>query len=178
MLIFRLQRGVTLIEIALALVIVSLLIVVGMPSFMNYMAGFKVRSVSEGLIGAVQLARIESAKRNQPVRFVLDDATGGGWSVLAADDTVLQTRGAAEGGNVLVTVTPGGATTLTFNNLGQRTVPDAASGAVTLAVTNPTAGGCQPSGGVRCLSIVIEPGGQSRMCDPQRPNGDPQACEI
>ncbi|MBI4998115.1 MAG: GspH/FimT family protein [Rhodocyclales bacterium] len=167
-----------MVELVIVLVVVSMLFLVGLPSFMNYMAGFKVRSVSEGLIGAVQLARIEAAKRNQPVRFVLDDPDGGGWSVLAADDTVLQSRGADEGGNVQVTVTPAGAGTLVFNSLGQRSVPDANSGLVTLAVTNPASGACQPSGGVRCLSIVVESGGQSRMCDPQRPNGDPQACDI
>jgi type IV fimbrial biogenesis protein FimT len=178
MLRIRRWRGVTLIELVVVLVIIALLLVVGLPAFMNYMAGFKVRSVAEGMIGAVQLARIEAAKRNQPIRFVLDNAIGGGWSVLTADATVLQTRGAAEGGEVLVTVTPAGGDALTFNNLGQRTNPNADSGVVTLAVTNPAAGGCQPSGGVRCLSIMVEPGGQARMCDPQRPSGDPQACEF
>jgi type IV fimbrial biogenesis protein FimT len=178
MLKLRNQRGVTVIEMVIALVIISLLLMIGLPSFVGYTAGLRVRSVAEGMVGALQQARIEAAKRNQPVRFVLDNSNGGGWSVLAADNSVLQTRSSTEGGSVVVDVSPAGAATITFNNLGQRTVPSAAAGVATLAVTLPGTGDCQPSGNVRCMAITIQPGGQARMCDPQRSSGDPQACDI
>lgn len=174
----RCQAGVTVIELAIAIAILAVLLTVGMPSFMGYMANQRVRSVAEGFVGALQTARIEAAKRNQLVSFRLDASTGGAWSVVLAEGTVLQTKGAAEGGNVVVDIVPAGGNTITFNSLGQRTVPLPGVGLVALAVTNPGAGNCQPSGEVRCLSITIQPGGQVRMCDPQRPSGDPQACDI
>lgn len=172
----RHQHGLSLIEVMIAVAIVGLLLVIGLPDFFAFMAGLRVRTVAEGLVGAVQQARVEATKRNQSVSFRLDSVDGGGWSVILADGTVLQSRDAQEGGSVQVQFVPGGTDTITFNNLGQRTAPAAAAGLLTLSVTNPAGGACQPAGAIRCLSITIPAGGQVRMCDPQRSAGDPQAC--
>lgn len=86
---------------------------------------------------------------------------------------ILQTRPAAAGsGNSQVAAT---AATVVFNGLG-RPVP-APAGNITIAVTNPAAGTCTSVGGeVTCLSIVVTPAGQIRMCNPAFPANDPQGC--
>jgi hypothetical protein len=92
------------------------------------------------------------------------------------DESVLQTFSAEEGSGIVVLVDPAGTDVVSFNALGQRTMPAPETGSITFSITNPVAGACQPSGGVRCLNIVIDAGGRSLMCDPQRSAGDPQAC--
>lgn len=166
-------RGFTLIEamIALALVLVAMLI--GLPAFTSTLAGIRVRAVAEGMLAGIQMARSEAVRRNQQVSFRLDAESGGAWSVrLVSDDSTLQSKPASEGGTVNVQADLD--TTLTFNNLGQRTAP--VGGALTFSLTNPSVGDCQPSGSVRCLSLLVQPGGEVRLCDPQRTAPDPQAC--
>jgi type IV fimbrial biogenesis protein FimT len=53
----------------------------------------------------------------------------------------------------------------------------APAGNITIAVTNPTGGTCTSVGGeVTCLSVVVTPAGQFRMCNPAFPATDPQGC--
>lgn len=173
----RANAGVSLIEMIVGLAIVAILFAMGAPSFFGWMASIQVRAAAEGLLSGLQLARTEAAKRNQQVSFNLVSTTGAGWTVtVTADGTSIQTRAAAESSqNVVVTATPT-ATVFTFNNLGQRVAPAAASGTVTLALENSQAGDCQPAGPIRCMNIQIPVGGQIKMCDPALPSSNPQGC--
>lgn len=167
------QKGFTIVELMTALVLLSLILVVGMPTFSGVLASMRVRSVAEGMLGGIQMARTEATRRNQPVRFQLDSEDGGGWSVvLVTDDSILQAKSAGEGGTVLVQSDMGAA--LTFNNLGRRVAP--LGGPLTYFLSNPDVGACQPGGSIRCLSIIVQSSGQVRLCDPQRATPDPQAC--
>lgn len=168
----RSMAGMTLVELMIAMALVVLVLLLGMPSFSGMLASLRLRSVAEGMLGGIQMARTEAARRNQSVNFRLDAQDGGGWSVALADGSTLQSKSASEGGSVNVQSDLG--TTLTFNNLGQRTVP--AGGALTFSLTNPDAGDCQPSGPIRCLNITVQAAGQARLCDPRRTAPDPQAC--
>lgn len=165
--------GFSMIEVMMTMVLILLIIMVGMPTFSGILASMRVRSVAEGMLSGIQMARTEAVRRNQPVSFQLDSETGGGWSVvLTADGSALQTKPASEGGAIIVQGDLD--TTLTFNNLGQRTAP--AGGVLTFTFANPDVDGCQPSGSIRCLSITVQAGGQARLCDPARTSPDPQAC--
>ena len=73
---------------------------------------------------------------------------------------------------------------IAFNGLGQLTTTSGAQAATvaltTFQITSPN-GSCVAAGGsVRCLDIVVSPGGQTRMCDPSltstTTNNDPMAC--
>lgn len=67
------------------------------------------------------------------------------------------------------------AATIVFNGLG-RPVP-APAGNLTIAITYPSAGTCTSVGGeLTCLSVVVTPAGQIRMCNPAFPATDPQGC--
>jgi len=59
-----------------------------------------------------------------------------------------------------------------FNSLGR--VP---AGNVNIDVSSATGAACAANGGpVRCLRMVVSPGGQIRLCDPALRPGDAQAC--
>ena len=171
----RRQRGVTLIEVAISIVIAAILFALGLPAMNNMISNIRVRGAAEEIAGGLQRARIEAMKRNQAVTFNIDAAEGAGWSVvLDSDQSIIESRASATGNTVSV---QGDLDILArFNNLGMRIAP--LGGDLTFSVTHPTAGECQPSGVIRCLSVIVRIGGQVRMCDPQRPVGDPQACSF
>lgn len=167
------ERGFSLVELIIAVALMVLIVLVGLPAFSGILSGFRVRAVAEGMLAGVQMARTEALRRNQAISFVLTAEDGGGWDVrLVSDGSTLQTKPASEGGKVNVQADLD--TTITFNNLGQRTAP--AGGALTFSLTMPDVGSCQPVGNIRCLSVVVQASGEVRLCDPQRLAPDPQAC--
>lgn len=57
------------------------------------------------------------------------------------------------------------ANTVTFTSVGRARL----TGNATFDITNPAGGACRTAGGdepMRCLRVVVSPGGQVRMCDP------------
>lgn len=115
-----------------------------------------------------------------------------GSSPAATTPSSIQARSAAEGStNVAITTTqilagtgaaaiaPVFSGSLSFNGFGRATTLPSGNNA-TFDITNPAGGDCASAGGsMRCLRVVVTPGGQIRMCDPKltvtRPS-DPQAC--
>jgi type IV fimbrial biogenesis protein FimT len=82
---------------------------------------------------------------------------------------IIQTRAGAEGSrNAMVAASQA---TIVFNGLGRRAAPPPPgdTSTVNIDITNPIGGACvadAPPGPMRCLRIVVSPGGQVRMCDP------------
>ncbi|GAB1392450.1 hypothetical protein MASR1M60_06130 [Rhodocyclaceae bacterium] len=167
------SRGLSMVEIMVALALLVALLLAGLPTFTTMIAGARVRSVAEDLLAGVQLARVEALKRGEPVRFNLDAEVGGGWSaVLVSSDEVLSSRNAVEGATVNVVGDLDNFAV--FNSFGLRVQP--VGGDLTFSITKPDSGDCQPAGTIRCMAVVVRSGGQVRMCDPLRPAGDPQSC--
>jgi len=98
-------------------------------------------------------------------------------AVDVTDPYIVQKRAGAEGSRNAVIAA--GQSAITFNGLG-RVVNAAVAGTnIAIAITNPTGGYCKAaSGPMRCLSVVVSPGGQILMCDPNPslPITDPQRC--
>lgn len=190
------QRGYTLIEFAIGLVIVSLMMTMGIPSFSNWIQNTHIRTAAEDIQNGLQLSRAEAVRRNQPVSFQttttadngcalstassnwvvsLDDPTGA--CANAPSDTIapriIQTRSASEGS--VNAVVAAGQSSITFNGLGRLTpVP---AGIIDIDVSNPGGGNCIAAGGtMRCLRIVVSTLGQIRMCDPTQASTSPQGC--
>jgi type IV fimbrial biogenesis protein FimT len=179
----RSARGMTLIELMVTITLIGLLLLAGLPAFTTMLSNLRVRAVAEGVLGGVQAARTEALKRNLNITFQLDPASGigGGWQVLLPDailsaDSILHAKSAVEGGAVQVSLSTG-TTDIVFNNLGRRITPDATTRILGIDVSNPDIGACETVGGsVRCLRVTVAIGGESRLCDPKRAVGDPQAC--
>jgi type IV fimbrial biogenesis protein FimT len=72
----RHSNGVTLIELMIGLTIISCLLLVGMPSFTNWIQDLQIRGAAESIQSGLLLARSEAIRRNRPVQLTLADAGG------------------------------------------------------------------------------------------------------
>jgi len=177
-------RGFTIVEIMVALTILSILLMLGVPAFATYLQNAKLRSAAESLYAGVQLARAEAVRRNVPVQIVLTNDIPGpataatanlgtsapNWLVRAQNPvggafTFIEGKSGLEGtgqgaGSTPTTQIVGSVASITFNGFGR------ANAAATFDYSNPTGGACAPTGPMRCLRIVVAIGGQARLCDP------------
>lgn len=159
------QQGFSLVELAIGMLIFSILLALAAPSFRNWIQSSQIRNAAEAIQNGLQLARAEAVRYNSPVQFAL--GTGSNWIVgcvtaTATCPATIQSRSSAEGSsNATVAANQ---TVIAFNGLGRVTpVP---AGDININITNTVGGTCAPSGAMRCLRIVTTVGGQIRMCDP------------
>jgi len=93
------KRGFSLIELVVALVIASILVAVGLPSFKDFMANSKMADINNSLVHSIQLARSTSVERLEPTGVctskspMIDDASctigakfNSGWFVYVDSD--------------------------------------------------------------------------------------------
>lgn len=138
----------------------GILIKLSLPSFTQMLLNYQIRNAAESIVNGIQRARGEAVTRNANVQFVLGSGTS--WTVdyvtkPNASDPVLDTRSSSEGSqNVTTTITPSGATNVTFNNLGL-----VVSSPTTLTQVDFTATGAGQN-----RRVLIGAGGSARSCDP------------
>lgn len=84
----RTMRGVTLLELIITVAVVAILAGLALPSYREFSTRMTVTENTNSLIGALNTARTEAAKRGRTVAVI---ANGGkwddGWQVVAADET-------------------------------------------------------------------------------------------
>lgn len=183
MLIIRKQHGVNLTELLIGIAILAILLAVAAPNLSRWLQNSQIRNAAESIQNGLQQARIEAARRNVGVQFIL--GAGSNWTVgcvtTVADadgdgvdecPATIESHTSSDGSNnASIAATQ---STIVFNGLG-RVAPVPASD-LTFQVSNPLGGNCMPSGAMRCLRVVVARGGQVRMCDPARSSPDPRAC--
>lgn len=98
------QRGVSLIELIIGIVVLSLVLALGMPSFSAWVQNAQTRTAAESILNGLQLARNEAVRRNANVRFSLTNGAGRvAWTVGCVEvrndcPAQIQERLADEGG--------------------------------------------------------------------------------
>ena len=199
------RRGFTLIELLIGVALLAVLLMLAMPTFSTMLQNQKLRAVAESIQAGLQVARVEALKQNRTVEFMLTDddpveagvgaftatTTGPHWAVrvdTGAGFLFVEGKAGPEGSNQATTAAlavqlaatyPAGASTIRFDGLGRAANLGAAN--AMFDVTNPVGGACKTTAGsepMRCLRIVVTPGGRVRMCDPSVPAaaGDTRAC--
>ncbi len=193
---FHKMRGMTLIEVMVAIVIFGILMALGSGSFMAWMQNQQTRTAAESILNGLQVARGEAVLRNSPVIFVMCDLSAGSkgssWDVLAASAPAaatacsaapaasptgwerVQTRTALEGSaNAQASASAVGANAVAFNGLGRvTTLPTIGAVTVPPAVNALTQGLTtvnvnNPKGDRPAgLNITISAAGSVRLCDP------------
>ena len=85
----RKNRGFSLVELMIGLVLLALLSVVGIPLYQDFIAGQRLRAITADLRVALVTARSEAVKRNRAITL-LPNAGGwnDGWRILDPDDPV------------------------------------------------------------------------------------------
>lgn len=158
----RAGRGVTLIELLVAVAIIALSATLAAPDIATMVASYKVRTAAESLLNGLNYARAEAIRRNSAVTFALAPT---GWSVAQVSPaTNLQTHASSD------------AVAVTSDN---------AASAVTFLPTGLVQAGTQ----LRQLTVAstvdaantrrinVFGGGLIRMCDPGvTAAGDPRSC--
>jgi prepilin-type N-terminal cleavage/methylation domain-containing protein len=162
------SAGFSLTELMLAVGILGILMMVGLPSFTKMMRNYEIRVVAESVANGLQRARAEGVARNSRVQFVLVPATPS-WTVdyvtkPVPTDPPLDAWTNIEGGKHasiagVAADLSSAATTITFNQLGQ--VIANADNSATLRQVNLSA-----TGGDQNLRVTIGAGGSARVCDP------------
>jgi type IV fimbrial biogenesis protein FimT len=171
------QRGFTLTELMIGVVVFGILISMAIPNFTAWIQKSQIRTAAETIQDGLTLARGEALRRNTQVKFTMA-GPGSGWTIAVVNPAeTIQTRSASEGTrNAVVAVTAPAVlpVAVVFDGLGRS---DLATQLV-IEVTNPVGGACGTSlTAMRCLNVAISPGGTVRMCDPQVATaGDSRKC--
>lgn len=72
-------RGMSLVELMVAVAILAILLMLGIPSFQQWALNTRIRSVTESIQNGLRLARNEAAQQAAQVRFQLNSASN--WQV-------------------------------------------------------------------------------------------------
>jgi type IV fimbrial biogenesis protein FimT len=167
------SEGFTLIELMITIVILAILLYVALPNFAVWMQNTQIRTAGEAVLNGMQLARAEAIRRNVNVELRMDVSSG--WTArLAGTGEVVQSRIAGEGSaTALVTITPAGAKTITFNSFGSiATNADGTPTITEIKIDSPAIAAADS----RELCVLVRAGGNVRLCDPQVPATDTRTC--
>jgi len=167
------SAGFTLIELMIVMVILSIMLLIALPNFSIWMQNTQIRTAGEAILNGMQLARADAIRRNINVELRMDVSSG--WTArVPATGEVIQSRLAGEGSaTALVTITPAGARTVTFNSFGSVVANADATATVTEIKIDSAAIAAADS---RELCILVRAGGNVRMCDPQVAVTDTRSC--
>ena len=185
-----------MIELMVTLAILAILVILGFPSYEQWIRNTRIRNAAESMQNGLRLARNEATQRGANVEFYLPTAGTADWTVcqLAPASTAATTCGAnviqsfpAAGGAQTVQVTN---TTVIANAKTYTTaLTNSSTGSVIFtALGRPSAYGSNSilridttaaAANSRRLVITISAGGSVRMCDPQFTASatSPQGCE-
>jgi type IV fimbrial biogenesis protein FimT len=146
------MRGMTLIELMVALTIGGILLAAGLPMMSDYIVNSRLREGGNALYMEAMFAQSEAIKRNGSVTLTVE---GNSLQVVnAVDDTeddVLRDRILPRG------VTAGEATSISFGSDGRPT-PLAET---TIALSSDSV---ECSGDYRCPSVTVQAGGAIKQC--------------
>jgi len=187
------QRGVSLVELMVALAIAAVLLMLAAPALSNWVQNAQIRTTADSIQNGLQLARSDAVSLNTLVRFQLtssiDNActlstTSSNWVVSLFDPTgacgtaptVSNLSYNCNAGDPCIAQThpaaEGAGSTINagqalvcFNGLGQQSSTCGAPAAVTISITNPAGGACMPAGKMKCMNVQVSTAGQIHMCD-------------
>lgn len=177
------ERGFSLIELMVVLVIAAILLGVATPALSEWIARARMRSVAEALQNALRNAQTEAVRQNRRVVFALTNTSPPVLDASAAANgkywLTQALKAGAETANILIAAdttaaasgTSGtGPAAICFTSLGRLTTTAAASTGVGAACTVP-ADAATPFaydvsiGTYSALRVQVFLGGKVRMCD-------------
>jgi type IV fimbrial biogenesis protein FimT len=170
------DRGFTLVELMIGMVILAILLLLALPSYREFMGNTRIRNVADSLAQGVRLAQVEAIKRNENVTFEIDGSPATGWTIRDAAATAVHTELFSDAaGQIVVDPRPAGAVKLTYTGIGQY-VPGNNPDDGTDAITSIRVTSTLPS--PHDLRVATDPslGVGVRVCDKRFAPGDPIGC--
>ncbi|RTL32201.1 MAG: prepilin-type N-terminal cleavage/methylation domain-containing protein [Rhodocyclaceae bacterium] len=180
------QRGVTLLELMVTVVIVAILLAVAMPYFGGLIARGAVASGAQLIQNALRQAEAEAIRRNSDVEFLLTDdvpsvssvaslvakANGKNWTIRVVDAAASNryvngyTTKDISGG-----IAYQGPASIRFSGAGR--VLDSTG----VAVSGKQIFRVSQTGVNVAYCVFVTPGGGVKTCNPALASGNPQACQ-
>lgn len=186
--------GFTMVELLIAITLMSVLMSLAAPSFGLWMRNNQVRTVAETLKNGIRIAQTEAVRRNRVVVFFLTTSEPGLGATAAANGPFWAVRWVPLPGDTVNAASPyfepfvqGGAISefaggvaitgpaaICFNAVGRRVAASATANGVAGATCTVDAAAplasfdVQRTGSDRPLRVTVALGGQVRMCDPAR----------
>jgi type IV fimbrial biogenesis protein FimT len=160
------QRGFTLIELMVTVVIIAILAAVVVPGFQSAIASIRMRGLAESITSGLQYARGEAVKQNQQVSFQINSDSS--WVVKnVSTGSTLQSKSAGEGSDGSISVAQTGTNTLVFTSLGTTTAVNGQLSQIDFSASATTAK----------YRVIVGAGGNVKMCNPNiTSTSDPKHC--
>jgi type IV fimbrial biogenesis protein FimT len=197
------QRGFSIIEIAVVLVVLALILTSSMPSIGSWLRNIRLRNQAEALQNGLQQARNEAVRRNRTVGFYMvnagsataltsacaQSASGTSWVVSARDPAgacnAQPTDTPTSSTDPMIVATHVGADggsgvrvsgLETDGSTAASSVSFDAFGRRTGDLARITVDYAVSQSGDRPLQIDVSANGMVRMCDPNANDDDPRRC--
>jgi type IV fimbrial biogenesis protein FimT len=163
-------RGFTLVELMIGLAIFAILMLMAMPTMVEFMGNSRIRNTADSIAQGLKQAQVEALRRNRDVEFIVNPAAG--WRINDPDPGlggVVHDEPFTHTSTVSVDLNPPGTTTIVYSALGlyrpstDPAAPPAPGPVQWIDVTSPTMSSPHP------LRVVADPalGVGVRVCDPQ-----------
>ncbi len=180
--------GFTLIELMVTISLLAVLVVLAVPAFTTWIKNTQIRTAAEALQGGMRVAQAEALRRNRQVvmAFTNSAPASGATAVANGKNWTLQTvaqfgesseyisgGGVAETNSAVTiagtTASPAGTVNAVCFNAAGRLAENASPGVTSAScVATATSFAVDQANGDRPLRVVLQLGGQVRMCDPKR----------
>lgn len=183
--------GFTLVELLIAISLMSVLMALAAPSFTTWIRNAQVRTVAEALQNGLRVAQAEAVRRNRQTVFFLTASDPGLGATAQADGANWVVRWIPQPGDSVTAAAPHfepfvrgggladvaggvsieGPAAVCFNVVGRRVAATATVTGVTGAACSTTGAAAYDvliAGAARPLRVTVALGGQIRMCDPAR----------
>jgi type IV fimbrial biogenesis protein FimT len=136
------NRGFTLIEMMVTVIVLAILTAAALPSFRSFIAGQRIKSASFDIMSSMMLARSEAIKRNADVDVKpVSGSWLNGWTVAVSASGATLSKQSALSSALTITCYSGAATvtpcpTVTYNSNGRLSI--GAAPAIQLSSTSTT----------------------------------------
>lgn len=175
--------GLSLIELMVAIAILSILAVAGIPAYTTWIQNTQIRNAAQSIAQGLQRARAEAVARNVAVTFTLVLDGTSFWTVAEnASGNIIENKPAGElGANVTLADETNTAiaadTAITFTSLGGIRDSDTSTSAIDnpLPQINIDSSALSDADATE-LRVVVSNNGSVLICDPNVNAGDTRKC--
>lgn len=182
----RAQRGVTLLELMVTVVIVAILLAVAVPYFGDWIKRSSVGAGAQLIQNALRQAEAEAIRRNSDVEFMLTDdvpsvsavatlvakENGKNWTIRVVDSKASNRYvNGYTTKDISASVSYQGPASIRFSGAGR--VLDSTG----VAVSGKQIFRVSQTGANVAYCVFVTPGGGVKMCNPALASGNPQACQ-